>query len=358
MTTAVETATGIRPFHVDFTGRQIDELRRRIVAARLPHKELVDDRSQGVQLATIEALQALLGERVRLPARRAAAERAAAVHDRDRRPRHPLRPRALAARGCAAADRHPRLARLGDRAARYRRAADRPDRPWRNGRGCVPPRDPVAAWLRLLGRAGRARLVHRPHCAGVGGADAPPRLRPLRRPGRRPGSSRHRRHGPPGTRGADRRSPEPAQERAGKHKRPPCTVRRGTCGSRRRHHIQDERLRLLPGAVHTAADDRLRAARLTRSPWRRGCSTTTRTATTRSPTPSSTANPPAISRATRPRQRHAVLADRHGCLRGPVVLGGRTGPRRLPPARRLRQSRSRSASPPSPARSSARRAAG
>ncbi len=57
MTTAVETATGVRPFHVDFTGRQIDELRRRIVAARLPHKELVDDRSQGVQLATIEALR-------------------------------------------------------------------------------------------------------------------------------------------------------------------------------------------------------------------------------------------------------------------------------------------------------------
>ena len=37
------------------------------------------------------------------------------------------------------------------------------------------------------GRADRARLVRRPRRAGVGGADAPPRLHPLRRPGRRRG---------------------------------------------------------------------------------------------------------------------------------------------------------------------------
>jgi pimeloyl-ACP methyl ester carboxylesterase len=35
---------------------KLDELRRRIDAARLPSKELVDDRSQGVQLATIQEL--------------------------------------------------------------------------------------------------------------------------------------------------------------------------------------------------------------------------------------------------------------------------------------------------------------
>src|SRR6476469_9561826 len=51
-----ETATEIRPFHVDVPQDAIDDLLRRIAAARLPTKELVDDRSQGVQLATIQEL--------------------------------------------------------------------------------------------------------------------------------------------------------------------------------------------------------------------------------------------------------------------------------------------------------------
>src|SRR5262249_17900355 len=52
----VATATDVKPFQVEFAQDQIDELRRRITAARLPSKELVGDRSQGVQLATVEAL--------------------------------------------------------------------------------------------------------------------------------------------------------------------------------------------------------------------------------------------------------------------------------------------------------------
>jgi pimeloyl-ACP methyl ester carboxylesterase len=56
MSTTVEAATEIRPFHVEFPKEQIDDLRRRIATTRLPSRELVTDRSQGVQLATIEAL--------------------------------------------------------------------------------------------------------------------------------------------------------------------------------------------------------------------------------------------------------------------------------------------------------------
>jgi pimeloyl-ACP methyl ester carboxylesterase len=56
MSTTVETGTEIRPFHVDIPDEWIDDLRRRIAATRLPSKELVDDRSQGVQLATIQEL--------------------------------------------------------------------------------------------------------------------------------------------------------------------------------------------------------------------------------------------------------------------------------------------------------------
>jgi pimeloyl-ACP methyl ester carboxylesterase len=49
-------APAIRPFHAEFSDEAIDDLRRRIQATRLPEKETVDDASQGVRLATIEAL--------------------------------------------------------------------------------------------------------------------------------------------------------------------------------------------------------------------------------------------------------------------------------------------------------------
>ncbi|MFZ0975425.1 MAG: epoxide hydrolase N-terminal domain-containing protein, partial [Solirubrobacteraceae bacterium] len=46
----------IRPFRVEIRDDALDDLRRRIANARLPGRELVTDRSQGVQLATIRAL--------------------------------------------------------------------------------------------------------------------------------------------------------------------------------------------------------------------------------------------------------------------------------------------------------------
>jgi pimeloyl-ACP methyl ester carboxylesterase len=56
MSTTVETATEIRPFHLEIPDEQIDDLRRRIETTRWPTKELVEDRSQGVQLATVQEL--------------------------------------------------------------------------------------------------------------------------------------------------------------------------------------------------------------------------------------------------------------------------------------------------------------
>jgi pimeloyl-ACP methyl ester carboxylesterase len=50
------TQTAIRPFQVITPQEDLDELRRRILATRLPSKELVADASQGVQLATLQAL--------------------------------------------------------------------------------------------------------------------------------------------------------------------------------------------------------------------------------------------------------------------------------------------------------------
>jgi pimeloyl-ACP methyl ester carboxylesterase len=49
-------ATDIRPFAVEVTEEAIADLRQRVAATRWPHKELVADRSQGVQLATIQEL--------------------------------------------------------------------------------------------------------------------------------------------------------------------------------------------------------------------------------------------------------------------------------------------------------------
>jgi pimeloyl-ACP methyl ester carboxylesterase len=52
----MSSETEVRPFRVDMPEESIADLRRRIVATRLPSKELVADRSQGVQLATIREL--------------------------------------------------------------------------------------------------------------------------------------------------------------------------------------------------------------------------------------------------------------------------------------------------------------
>jgi pimeloyl-ACP methyl ester carboxylesterase len=53
---AAETAIDIGPFRVEIPEEELAELRRRIEATRWPSKELVADRSQGVQLATLQEL--------------------------------------------------------------------------------------------------------------------------------------------------------------------------------------------------------------------------------------------------------------------------------------------------------------
>ena len=56
MKTSVESAIEIRPFQVEVPQEELDDLRRRLGSVRWPRKELVTDRSQGVQLATLQAL--------------------------------------------------------------------------------------------------------------------------------------------------------------------------------------------------------------------------------------------------------------------------------------------------------------
>ena len=56
MSSTVQTGIDVHPFQVEIPNEVLDDLRRRIAATRWPSKELVQDRSQGVQLATIQEL--------------------------------------------------------------------------------------------------------------------------------------------------------------------------------------------------------------------------------------------------------------------------------------------------------------
>jgi pimeloyl-ACP methyl ester carboxylesterase len=56
MSTTIQVSTDIRPFQIDIGEPKFDDLRDRISKTRWPTKELVADRSQGVQLQALQAL--------------------------------------------------------------------------------------------------------------------------------------------------------------------------------------------------------------------------------------------------------------------------------------------------------------
>ena len=56
MGTSGDTASEIRSFQIETPQEEIDDFRQRLAATRWPSKELVGDRSQGVQLATMQEL--------------------------------------------------------------------------------------------------------------------------------------------------------------------------------------------------------------------------------------------------------------------------------------------------------------
>jgi Epoxide hydrolase N terminus len=56
MSSTVETAVEVRPFHVDIPDEALEDLRRRIEATNWPERETVADQSQGVPLAMIQKL--------------------------------------------------------------------------------------------------------------------------------------------------------------------------------------------------------------------------------------------------------------------------------------------------------------
>ena len=89
--------TSVKPFKVEFPQEAIDDLHRRIGSTRWPSKELVDDRSQGVQLATTQELARYWTNEYDWRKNEARLN-APAVQDRDRRVGRPLHPREVEAR--------------------------------------------------------------------------------------------------------------------------------------------------------------------------------------------------------------------------------------------------------------------
>ena len=123
MSSTVHSGTDVQPFRTEFPGESLDELRQRIVATRWPSKELVEDASQGVQLATMQALARYWGTDYdfgRVDARLNALPQfkteidGLGIHFIHVKSPHEKR---------AAADHHARLARLRDRAPQGDRSA-------------------------------------------------------------------------------------------------------------------------------------------------------------------------------------------------------------------------------------------
>ena len=158
---AAAPSDALRPFTVDVSVADLDDLRRRVASTRWPDKETVSDATQGVQLATIQKLAAYWATEYEWSKMQARLDALPQFITDDRRARHPLHPCPLEARQRPAHHRYPWLAGLDHRAIEDHRAAQRPDRPWRQRIGRVPRRDPFATGLRLLGQADRRRVGRR-----------------------------------------------------------------------------------------------------------------------------------------------------------------------------------------------------
>ena len=357
---AAETGTDVRPFQVEIPEEELADLRRRIAATRWPTKELVTDRSQGVQLATLQELarywtteydwrkcEARLNALPQFTTEIDGVE----IHFIHVRSQHENALPLIMTHGWPGSviELLETVGPLTDPTAHggtpedafhlvlpslpgYGFSGEPTELGWENGRI-------ARAWAELMNRLGYTRYVAQGGDVGAAVTDAMGR------------------QAPEGLLGIhvnllaaaiglkDQLPAESEQERAAHD-----AV----------DDVHDGRLRLLPGAVHPAADDRLLAAGFTRRAGGLDARPRHRQLLQDLPRVRRRRARGQSHPGQHPRQHHAVLADGHRRLGRPVVLGVRTvrwpQPRR--PARLLRRSRFRSASRRSPARSGLPRAAG
>ena len=138
----------IRPFHVKVPEAELAELRRRIKATKWPERETVTDASQGVQLATTQALA--LYWATEYDWRKIEAKMNALPHHGDRWTGHSFPSRSFETRKCVAADRYARMARLDHRTDEDHRSTDQSHGVRRERIGRVPRGNTLAAGFRLF----------------------------------------------------------------------------------------------------------------------------------------------------------------------------------------------------------------
>ena len=256
-------ATDIRPFQIDVPEEQLADLSRRIAATRWPSAELVSDRSQGVQLATLQALagfwttdydwrkaEARLNALPQFTTEIDGVE----IHFIHVRSEHEDAMPLIMTHGWPGSviELLETVGPLTDPTAHggtpedafhlvlpslpgYGFSGEPTELGWENGRI-------AQAWAELMGRLGYTRYVAQGGDVGAAVTDAMGR------------------QGPDGLLGIHVSLLAPALDLKDQL---PAEYRAGAGGGRRHRHVQNRRLRLLPGAVHPAADDRLLPAGFT-----------------------------------------------------------------------------------------------
>ena len=210
----------ITPFTIAIPEAEVEDLVARVRNTRWPD-DVATDWSRGIAGVLRPDARDVLGRRLRLASAGGAAQRVPAVHDPDRRPDHPLRPRAVGRARRDAPAHPPRLSELVRRVHPDDRAARRSGRARRPAGGRLPRRRAVAARVRVLdarvgARAGPSGNRRRPStrscrrsdtsgmaCTGgdIGAGRRGAAVHPGRRPGHRlAGGHRRRARSPPSTR--------------------------------------------------------------------------------------------------------------------------------------------------------------
>ncbi len=208
MTQAIGTPQGskqasdknaIRPFQVNVPEAELTDLRSRINSTKWPERELVADATQGVQLATVQALARYWGTEYdwrKVEARLNALPQFITeidgldIHFIHVRSKHEVEDcRSTHQSHCA----------------------------WRERIGRLPSGDSVDAGLRLFREADRSRLGPRPHRACLGRADEAPWIHTICGARRRLGCAHHRSNGRAGASGIARHSHQHAGRGSKRH---------------------------------------------------------------------------------------------------------------------------------------------
>ena len=207
----------IRPFRVNISEEELVDLRRRIKATKWPERETVADDSQGVQLATMQKLARYWATDYdwrKVEARLNALPQFITeidgldIHFIHVRSKHENALPMIVTHGWPGS------------IIEQMKIIDPLTNPTAHGgerSGCLPPRDSVAAGLRLLRQADGARLEPRQHRQGVGDADAAARLHAVRGAGRRLGQCRLGGDGAAAAAGIARHPHQHGGHRSGRH---------------------------------------------------------------------------------------------------------------------------------------------